>query len=96
MTFLDAAAHAVETFAEEFAGLGEEIAREIAQYGRSRIPVESSAITALTYHGDRTLTIEFSDGRLYAIPDFPALELSRWLNAGSIGAYFNANVRGRY
>jgi frataxin-like iron-binding protein CyaY len=85
MTFLDAAE-----------GLGEEICTELETYGRARIPLESSAISALTYLRDRTLTIEFTDGSRYAISDFPALELSRWLTASSAGAYFNANVRGRY
>lgn len=96
MTFLDAAAGAVEALADDFAGLGADIAAEINKYGRARIPVDSSAIAALTYLHDRTLTIEFQDGRRYAIPNFPAIELARWLAAPSIGAYFNANVRGRY
>lgn len=97
MTFLDTAAQAtVETVASDFAGLGAEVAREIAEVGRSRFAVDSSAIAALEYRSDHTLSIEFNDGSRYAIPDFPALELSRWLAAKSIGAYFNAYVRGRY
>ena len=30
------------------------------------------------------------------MPNFPVLELARWLSASSKGAYFNLNVRGRY
>lgn len=96
MTFLDAAIEAVEVVADEFAFLGKEAAGEIKELGRHRIAVQSSAIAALTYHPDHSLVIEFNDGTRYVIPSFPPIELSRWLAAKSIGAYFNANVRGRY
>ena len=32
----------------------------------------------------------------FAFPNFPVLELVRWLAAASKGAYFNLNLRGRY
>lgn len=57
----------------------------------------SSAITNLTYHHDTgELFITFTDGRRYVIPEFPEIELERWLKAASIGGYFNAFVRGNY
>jgi hypothetical protein len=37
-----------------------------------------------------------TDGASYDIPNFPVLELARWLAARSKGAYFNLNVRGEY
>jgi hypothetical protein len=40
--------------------------------------------------------LTFTDGRSYTLPDFPEIELARWLESGSIGGYWNANVRGKY
>jgi hypothetical protein len=96
MTFLAVAVEAVEGIAGDILGLGEEIAGQIKERGEAYIPLDSSAISALQYRGDRTLTIVFTDGRRYLIDNFPALELERWINAGSAGAYFNAYVRGKY
>jgi hypothetical protein len=86
MAFLDAG----------LAGLGEEIFSDLKTYGRARIAISSSAIEALTYLRDRTLSIEFSDGSRYAIANFPPIELARWLNSGSIGGYWNRNLKGKY
>jgi len=96
MTFLDVAVEAVEGIAGDILGLGEEIVGQIKSRGEAYIPLESQAISALQYRGDRTLTINFTDGRRYVIHHFPALELERWINAESAGAYFNAYVRGKY
>jgi hypothetical protein len=95
MAFLDPAAELASEAVAGLERLGWEIFAELKTYGRSRIPVDSTAISALTYLRDRTLSIEFTDGSRYAIPDFPSIELARWL-AASKGAYFNAHVRGKY
>jgi hypothetical protein len=86
MAFLDAG----------LAGLGEEIFSDLKTYGRARIAVSSSAITALTYLPDCTLAIEFTDGSRYAISDFPPPEFARWLSSLSKGGYFNAHIRGKF
>jgi len=39
----------------------------------------------LCYDLEQTLTITFTDGASYDIPNFPALELARWLAARSKG-----------
>jgi KTSC domain len=96
MTFLDPLIEAGEGIASDLIGLGEEIVDQIKDRGEARIPVESSAIAELHYRLDRTLSIVFNDGRRYAIENFPAIELRRWLDADSIGAYWNANLRGKY
>lgn len=97
MTFLDPAA-LVGLFEldEELLGLSKEIVDQLLHRNEAEIPVDSSAIARLYYRRDKTLSILFQDGSRYAIENFPALELHRWLNSGSIGGYWNANVRGRY
>jgi hypothetical protein len=96
MTFIDPAIQVAETLASDLLGLGEDIVSQLRDRFEARIPVTSSAIQELYYRRDRTLSILFTDGRRYAIDNFPAIELDRWLNAKSAGAYFNANIRGKY
>lgn len=96
MAFLDPALEVAGELAADLLGLGEDIAGELREYGEARIPVTSSAIDALYYRTDRTLTVLFTDGSRYAVDDFPPRELAVWLGASSIGAYFNSNIRGRY
>ena len=97
MTFIDPALEVAGEIASDLLGLGEEIVSELRDRGEARIPVSSSAIAELMYRAhDRFLTILFQDGTRYGIDGFPALELERWLSSGSIGGYFNRNIRGRY
>jgi hypothetical protein len=57
----------------------------------------STAIVNLTYDDDTgECFITFQDGRGYVIPKLPGIEFERLLNAESVGAYFNANIRGKY
>jgi hypothetical protein len=59
--------------------------------------VTSSAISLLAYDDEEeTLYVTFTDGRQYQLDGFPQVELERWLASGSIGKYWNANVKGRY
>jgi hypothetical protein len=59
--------------------------------------VVSEAISVFVYDADtETCWVTFTDGTTIELGDFPEIELARWLDAASIGGYFNANVRGRY
>jgi hypothetical protein len=59
--------------------------------------VASEAISAVIYDPDtKTCWVTFTDGTTVELDGFPEIELARWLEAASIGGYFNANVRGRY
>lgn len=95
MTFIDSVVGLFE-LDEDLLGLGKEIVDQLREKDEATIHVSSSAIYALYYRRDRTLSIVFQDGSRYAIEDFPPIELSRWLAAESIGGYWNANLRGRY
>jgi hypothetical protein len=59
--------------------------------------VASHAIASLAYD-DETETgyVIFTDGSQYALEDFPQIEFERWLNASSLGKYWNYNLRGNY
>ena len=59
------------------------------------IKVNSSAIRAVDYDGS-TLTVEFHTGRTYDHPDVPYSVYLELMNAPSIGAYYNKNIRGKY
>jgi hypothetical protein len=59
------------------------------------IPVSSSVIRAVGYDGS-TLTIEFHNGRVYDHPRVPSSVYVGLMQASSMGAYYNRNIRGRY
>jgi hypothetical protein len=60
-------------------------------------PVVSSAISLLQWDTDqRVLHVTFTDGTNYGLVGYPIEDLQRWLASGSIGGYWNANVKGRY
>ena len=60
-------------------------------------PVASSALASIQYDDETgECAIAFTDGRKYVIPTLPQIELERWVNADSIGGYWNANLRGKY
>jgi hypothetical protein len=57
----------------------------------------STAIPSIAYDDETNeCFITFRDGRKYVIPDFPEIELERWISSPSIGGYFNAFIRGNY
>ena len=63
----------------------------------ARYTVESSAIAILDYDEDTAdLLVIFQDGSSYIYPSFPNRMLQQWLNAGSIGGYYNTRVRSRF
>jgi hypothetical protein len=59
------------------------------------IRVHSSAIRAVGYDG-YTLTVEFHTRRVYDHPGVPAYVYYEFMGASSLGAYYNAYIRGRY
>ena len=59
------------------------------------IPVNSSAIRAVGYDG-YTLTVEFHTGRVYDHPGVPYSVYAEFMNASSMGAYYNRHIRSRY
>lgn len=88
MSFLDEGAEDVGADAEEDSSADATV---------SNYSPASSAIVRMTYHHDTSdLFITFKDGRGYVLPNFPEIELERWVNAPSVGGYFNAFVRGNY
>jgi len=58
-------------------------------------PANSTAIRAVGYDG-YTLTVEFHTGRIYDHPGVPYSVYVEFMNAPSMGAYYNQFIRGRY
>ena len=58
--------------------------------------MEEPEEAALLEGGVGRLEITFTDGRSYVIDNFPEEELNRWLDAPSVGVYFNYFIRGNY
>jgi KTSC domain len=57
----------------------------------------SSCIAHLDYDEEEgTAYVTFTDGAQITIENFPAIEVERWMNAASVGGYWNANLRGKY
>jgi hypothetical protein len=62
-----------------------------------RTPVQSSNVAAVGYDpASSTLEVEFLNGGVYEYQDVPAEVAAGLVSAGSVGAYFAANVRHRY
>ena len=59
------------------------------------IPVNSSAIRAVGYDG-YTLTVQFHSGRIYDHPGVSYDIYAAFMNAASMGAFYNQHIRGRY
>ena len=57
--------------------------------------VNSSAIRTVGYDG-HTLAIIFQSGRRYDLPGVPESVFHDFVNADSLGSYFNRYLRGRY
>jgi KTSC domain-containing protein len=65
------------------------------RYYVEMISVNSSAIRAVGYDG-YTLTVEFHTGRVYDHHGVSYSVYVEFMNASSMGAYYNQNIRGRY
>jgi hypothetical protein len=59
------------------------------------IQVQSSAIAAVGYDG-YTLSVQFHTGRIYDHPGVPLWVYMEFMNASSLGEYYNRNIRGKY
>ena len=59
------------------------------------IRVNSTAIRAVGYDG-HTLAVEFHSGRIYNHPGVPPSVYEAFMDAESMGAYYNRHIRGRY
>lgn len=60
-------------------------------------PVSSSNIASVGYDAEeQTLAVEFHSGSTYQYSNVPEAEFDRLLNAGSVGSYFNANIKNSY
>ena len=63
--------------------------------GMSLIPVSSNAISFIGYDG-YTLVVVFRNSGRYDHPGVPYSVYMGLMQAPSIGAYYNRNIRGRY
>lgn len=60
-------------------------------------PVSSSNLAAVGYDPEtQTLAIEFKSGGTYEYYDVPQQVFDGLLSAGSLGQYFQSNIRGFY
>jgi hypothetical protein len=60
-------------------------------------PVQSSALVRIDYDDEeQTVYFTFKDGRSYSIQGIEQIEIERWVNSGSPGGYWNANLKGKY
>lgn len=61
------------------------------------VPVASSNIAAVGYDAaSQTLTIEFRSGGTYEFYDVPEPVHQGLMQSGSLGTYFQSQIRGRY
>jgi hypothetical protein len=57
----------------------------------------SSCIAAIVYDGEsETAWVSFRDGASVELDGLSELEVYRWVNSASPGAYWNRYLRGRY
>ena len=62
-----------------------------------RVAVSSSNVEALGYDADsQTLEVEFKNGTVYQYFDVPERVFEELRDAGSVGAYLAAQVKGAY
>lgn len=62
-----------------------------------RVPVESSNVRAVGYDpATKVLEVEFTSGSAYAYDDVPAEVHEALMAAGSVGRYFNTNIKSAY
>lgn len=57
---------------------------------------ESSAFTSMIYDDETNqLVVVFKDGARYTY-NLPQNVIDAWMSSGSIGAFYNANIRGQF
>lgn len=61
------------------------------------LQVQTSCFTQLAYDEDtEELMMQFAKGGVYTIPKISKGEVEQWIQAESVGGYFNDHIRGRY
>ena len=59
--------------------------------------VQSTCFTRIAYDDETgELIMQFTKGGVYTIPKIEAVEVERWMQAESVGGYFNDFIRGKY
>lgn len=62
-----------------------------------RTPVTSSSLATVGYDdATQTLEVEFTNGHVYQYFDVPQSVFDSLLGSESLGAFFNAEIRGSY
>jgi hypothetical protein len=62
-----------------------------------RVTVSSSNIQSIGYDADSlTLEIEFNNGAIYQYQGVPPTEFDAFMNSGSKGRYFHANIKNQF
>ena len=65
--------------------------------GRINIDIDSTCIASLAYNiRTGAMAVEFTDGSLYPYPPVSMVNFLRFINAKSLGSFYNAEVRGRW
>lgn len=60
-------------------------------------PTGSSCFSRLLYDtATSEVVMMFIKGGMWTIQNFPAEEWAAWKASGSLGGYFNSNIRGNY
>ena len=60
------------------------------------IPVNSSAIRAVGYDGYTLAVLFHTSDTVYCHPGVPNSVFIEFMNASSMGAYYNQHIRGKY
>lgn len=61
-----------------------------------RYELNSSSISAVEETGRGTMIVEFANRGKYEYFDVPANVIREFIEADSVGKYFNQNIRGQY
>jgi hypothetical protein len=62
-----------------------------------RTAVSSSNITSVGYDANsETLEIEFNSGGIYQYYNFPQFMYDQFMQSGSLGTFFHANIKDAY
>lgn len=62
-----------------------------------REPVSSSNLASVGYNPDsETLEVEFKNGNIYEYYNVPLFMHERLMQAGSVGTFFNAEIKDNY
>ena len=67
------------------------------QAGTVNLDFDSTAIRSLSYNiRTGAMAVSFTDGSVYPYPPVTMINFLRFINASSLGSFYNANVRGKW